>query len=138
MAKPVTPRSDVEGPVKNTPSPPLIATPETLIEEMACAIAEAQAALFAGRYSDMEVCAQRLQGLCTGLKKYNPESRDGAGTKPGERDFQAAASRLYRQNKIFAAVLTRVRRHLEAFRALLNGPSVTYQPTRIELPESKS
>jgi hypothetical protein len=45
--------------------------PRTLIEEIACAIADAQAALFAGRFFDLERCMQRQQELCAVLKTYD-------------------------------------------------------------------
>jgi len=42
--------------------------PRTLIEEIACGIADAQAALFAGRFRDLERCILRQQELCALLK----------------------------------------------------------------------
>jgi hypothetical protein len=42
----------------------------TLVEEIACAIADAQAALFAGRFHDLERCTLRQQELCAILTTY--------------------------------------------------------------------
>ena len=41
-----------------------------LVEEIACAIADAQAALFAGRFHDLERCTLRQQELCAVLRTY--------------------------------------------------------------------
>lgn len=41
-----------------------------LIEEIACAIADAQAALFAGRFRDLDRCTLRQQELCAVLRTY--------------------------------------------------------------------
>ena len=42
------------------PAQPSVLDSRTLIEEIACAIAEAQAALFAGRIQDLEVGSSRV------------------------------------------------------------------------------
>jgi hypothetical protein len=55
----------------NPSSEPQCDDPRTLIEEIACAIADAQAALFAGRFLDLERCTQRQQELCAVLKTYD-------------------------------------------------------------------
>lgn len=123
--------------VNNSPSPTLLETPETIVEEMACAIAEAQAALFAGRFQDLECCATRLQELCESLKKHKHKPQRQS-VPSAQATTQSGARSLYRQNQVFAAVLRRMRRHLEALRWLLNGPSQTYQPKSFALPERKN
>jgi hypothetical protein len=105
------------------------------MEEMACAIAEAQAALFAGRFRDLECCAARLLQLCDSLKKHRCESDGKSGVAMGDVHL---ASRVHQENKVFAAVLVRMRRHLDALRGLLNGPSLMYQPKSMTLPERKN
>jgi hypothetical protein len=124
--------------VNNSPSPTLVETPETIIEEMACAIAEAQAALFVGRFQDLECCATRLQELCDSLKKNESDPQRRSSAMSAEAITLGPAQRVYQQNKVFAAVLRRMRRHLEALRGLLNGPSLTYQPKSFALPEPKN
>ena len=124
-------------PVNTSPSPTLVETRDTIIEEMACAIAESQAALFAGRFLDLECCAGRLQELCESLKKHSSNVEGRAGTIV-EMPSHSAATRVHQQNKVFAAVLRRMRRHLEALRGLLNGPSITYQAPQIIVPERKN
>ncbi len=123
--------------VNTFPSPRLAETADTIIEEMACAIAEAQAAVFAGRFLDLECCAHRLQDLCESLKKHSSSFEGQAGTIV-EISSQSAAVRVYRQNKVFAALLRRLKRHLEALRGLLNGPSMTYRAPQMIMPERKN
>ena len=123
---------------KNPPSPTLIQTPEIIIEEMACAIAQAQAALFAGRYADLESCAVRLQDLCEALKKHGPGIHNRYAVENGQVPVQIDARRVRQEVKLFAAVLRRMRRHLEALRGLMHGPSLTYRPQPATLPERES
>jgi hypothetical protein len=54
----------------NPSSEPPCNDPRTLIDEIACAIADAQAALFAGRFRDLDRCTLRQQELCAVLKTY--------------------------------------------------------------------
>jgi hypothetical protein len=103
-----------------------------LIEEIACAIYEAQAALFAGRIQDLEGSVIRQQGLCAELK----ELRYGklAFGNSDQRELSAAAQRVRHQNLVFGAVVRRISLHLETLRCLLNGPSLTYEPKPVKLP----
>ena len=104
----------------------------TLIEEIACAIANAQAALFAGRIQDFECCVVRQQQLCAALKALLVDKPDFA---PGDsRELVAAARRVRQQNLLFGAIMRRMRRHLETLRSLLNGLSLTYQPKPVKTP----
>lgn len=104
-----------------------------VIEEMACVIAEAQAALFAGRYTDLEICAVRLESLCASLKSVEVGHRHGSpSTAPA---LILAVRKAHTQNKIFAAALRRMRRHLDTMRAVLTGPSFAYKPKILALPE---
>ncbi len=121
------------------PSPSgLDADPQIVIEEAACMIAEAQAALFAGRYRELEVCAARLQKVCEVLQGSSstvPTSRPG---DPPAEHFLPRVERVQHQNKVFAATLRRLRRHFESLRNVLNGRSLSYQPQRVVAPERKS
>ncbi|HJT72103.1 MAG TPA: hypothetical protein VJ731_18030 [Terriglobales bacterium] len=110
--------------------------PQILIEEMACAIAEAQAALFSGRYRDLEICAGRMRELCEYLKTTNTNSSPGGNTVPGT-PVSPAARRVQHDIKVFSAVLRRMRRHFEALRNVLSGPSLSYKPSMLTLPERK-
>ena len=104
---------------------------------MACAISEAQAALFEGRFNDLEICAWRLQQLCASLKQAVNDGREFT-TMQRHSGFDNAARRVHRQNRVFGATLRRMRGHLAILRNLLNGPSATYQPKIIPMPERKS
>jgi hypothetical protein len=117
---------------RNSPEQPSTRDSRILIEEIACAISEAQAALFAGRIQDLERSVMRQQGLCAGLK----ELRDGklAFGNSDQRELSATAQRVRHQNLLFGAVARRMCRHLETLRCLLNGPSLTYEPKPVKLP----
>ena len=99
-----------------------------LIEEIACAIAEAQAALFAGRIHDFENCIRRQHDLCADWKRLHAGPPISTPSNVENDEVIQSAKRLRRQNLLFGAVVRRMRRHLETLRNLLNGPSHTYQP----------
>ena len=103
----------------------------TLIDEIACAIAEAQAALFAGRIQDLETCTMHQQELCAALKalqgKYYFDDSD-------TRELVATAHRVREQNLLFGAVVRRMHRHLDTLRNLLNGLSLSYEPKPVKVP----
>lgn len=124
--------------VNNSPSPTLITTPDTIIEEMACAIAEAQAALFAGRFGDLEESAVRLQELCRLLKNNGCNLQNKQTAMGGDSALHPHLQRVLQQNKVFAAVLRRMKRHLETLRGLLHGPALTYEPVAIPLSDRKN
>lgn len=109
---------------------------DILIEELACAIANAQAALLAGRFEDLEHCTSRMQSLCASLKFTQQDLTEQSSGRTGIR-IVADARRVQQQNRVFAAVLRRMRRHLEALRNLLNGPSHWYQPQSMSVPEHR-
>lgn len=109
---------------------------QVLIEEMACAIADAQAALLTGRFEDLEHCTGRMQELCACLKVGREDSPVQITHYSGIR-LVSSARRVQLQNNVFAASLRRMRRHLETLRNLLNGPSLSYQPQPINLPERR-
>jgi hypothetical protein len=108
----------------------------TLIEEIATAIAESQAALFAGRIQDLETSIVHQQERCAALKKL--EDNKSPFDNSGPHDLVATARRVRQQNLLFGAVLRRMRRHLETLRNLLNGPSLTYQPKPVKVPGRES
>jgi hypothetical protein len=117
--------------VSKLPEQPSVQDLRPLIEEVACAIADAQAALFAGRIRDLEVCIIRQQQLCAELKSLQentlPIDRD-------PRELVATTQRVRQQNLLFGAVVRRMRRHLETLRNLLNGLSLTYEPKPVNVP----
>ena len=107
----------------------------SLLEEVACAIADAQAALFAGRIQDLEGCIIRQQQLCAELKSLQENTVRSDGDR---RELIATAQRVRQQNLLFGAVARRMRRHLETLRNLLNGLSLTYQPKPVKVPDRES
>lgn len=104
-----------------------------VIEEMACAISDAQAALFAGRHADLELCVGRLKSLCASLNAIDRDLRhDPPSATPA---LVLAVREAHARNSVFAAALRRMRRHLETVRMVLNGPSFSYGPKVITIPE---
>jgi hypothetical protein len=106
-----------------------------LIEEVACAIAEAQAALFAGRIQDLETSIIHQRQLCATLKALRDKS---SFNNSATQELVSAASRVRQQNLLFGAIVRRMRRHLETLRQLLNGLSLTYEPKAIKVPDRES
>jgi uncharacterized protein YbjT (DUF2867 family) len=106
-----------------------------LIEEVACAIAEAQGALFAGRIQDLETSIIHQGELCAALKALQDKPFFNSSAP---HDLVTAASRVRQQNLLFGAVVRRMRRHLETLRQLLNGLSLTYEPKPIKVPDRES
>ncbi|HUK47448.1 MAG TPA: hypothetical protein VLW06_07655 [Terriglobales bacterium] len=112
--------------------------PQVVIEEMACVIADAQAALFAGRYKDLETCATRLQDLCASFRSAASCLGAESAKVTARPQLLLAVRNAHLKNKVFAAALRRMRRHLETLRVVVNGPSLTYEPKTLSLPERKS
>ena len=108
----------------------------TLVEEMACAIAEAQAALFAGRFRDLEECTRRQQEICLALEEFRARADPLLATSAAETSAESGAvtklvtmaERTREHNRLFGSVLRRMRRHLETLRSVLGGPSSSYRP----------
>ena len=108
----------------------------TLIEEIAIAIAEAQAALFAGRIQDLETSIIHQQELCAALKAL--QDNNFALHHGDPRELITIAQRVRQQNLLFGAVTRRMHRHLNTLRNLLNGLSLTYQPKLVKVPGRES
>ena len=118
------------------PAQPSVLDSRTLIEEIATAIAEAQAALFAGRIQDLETSIIRQQALCAALKALQDNNFSYHDSVP--RDLVATAKRVREQSLLFGAVVRRMRCHLDTLRNLLNGLSLTYQPKPVKVPGRES
>jgi hypothetical protein len=117
--------------VSNVPGQKTAADFHAVIEEIACAIAEAQAALFAGRVQDLETCISHQRELCAALKTLQGKS---SLDNSARRDLVTAARRVRQQNLLFGAVVRRMHRHLDTLRNLVNGLSLTYQPKPVKVP----
>ena len=110
--------------------------PQLIFEEIACALAESQAALFAGRIPDLERSTIRQQNLCALLKDLQEKSSPLVSVhETDQRDLVQTARQVRQQSLVFAAVLRRMRRHLDTLRNLSRGISLTYEPTRLRAPE---
>jgi hypothetical protein len=106
-----------------------------LIEEIATAIAEAQAALFAGRIQDLGTSIIHQQELCAALKTLQDNKFSFHNSAPA--DMVTTAQR-HQQNLLFGAVLRRMHRHLSTLKSLLNELSLTYQPKPVKVPGGES
>jgi hypothetical protein len=123
-------------PASKVPPQPFGDNPRILIEEIATAIAEAQAALFAGRIQDLETSIIQQRELCTALKTLQNIKSSFENSDP--RELVAVAQRARQQNLTFAAVVRRMRGHLDTLRNLLNGLSLSYQPKPVKVPGRES
>ena len=108
--------------------------PRLLLEEIACAIAEAQAALFAGRVHDLERSTVRQQNLCALLKGLQEKPFSLVPPSDNNRALAETAQQVRQQNLVFGAALRRMRRHLDTLRNLLRGLSLTYEPPHLRAP----
>ncbi len=108
--------------------------PATVMEEIACAIAEAQAALFAGRIHDLEAAMVRQQNLCALLQGLQGKPLSLVPPSDNDRALAQTAQQVRQQNLVFGAALRRMRRHLDTLRNLLRGLSLTYEPARLRAP----
>jgi hypothetical protein len=118
------------------PGQPFAYDTRTLIEEIATAIAEAQAALFAGRIQDLETSIIHQQKLCAALNK--PQDNNFSSHDSDARELVTIAQRVRQQSLLFGAVVRRMHRHLNILRNLLNGLSLTYQPKPVKVPGRES
>ena len=109
--------------------------PQLLVEEIACAITVAQAALLAGRLEELEASVEHQQHLCASLKAIYPANPVSTGD---HAELRATARQARRQSQVFGAALSRMRGHLTTLRNLLHGPSLTYAPKSPRVPAQES
>ena len=94
---------------------------QLLWEELACAIAASQAALFRGKLPELEAAITVQQEICSRIKSL-------VETLPSaERDCSVGpAEKAHQQNLVFAATVRRMQHHLDSLRSILDGPSTSY------------
>lgn len=119
--------------VPANPSAPADNAPQMLVEEIACAIAVAQAALMAGKLEELEASVRHQQQLCDSLKAIRPETIRSFPVRD-QNKLQVTAQQTRRQNQIFDAAMSRMRGHLATLRNLLHGPSLSYSPKSHKVP----
>ena len=124
--------------IGKSPSQPSSDDSRVIVEEIACAIANAQAALLAGRFAELERCVSHQQELCIVLAKLHNDASRASTDMDNKIRLVSAAQRAHQQNKIFGAGLRRMQRHLETLRRVLNGRSLTYDPKPITPPQRES
>lgn len=92
-----------------------------LWEELACAIAASQAALFHGELHELESAIGVQQEICLRIQSV-------IQTVPSVNRDQILerAGQAQRQNLVFAATVRRMQRHLDSLRSVLDGPSPSY------------
>src|SRR5262249_13723661 len=101
---------------------------ETLLEELACAIANSQAALFSGRFEDLEASTLRQQEVCSAIKSVLTETGLASHTAADR------AQQVHQQNLVFSAAVQRMQTHLDTLRNVLTGRSETYDPSATSTP----
>lgn len=94
---------------------------QLLWEELACAIAASQAALFRGELQELETAITVQQEICSKIKSL-------VETLPAaERNCSVdSAEKAQQENLVFAAAVRRMQRHLDSLRSVLDGPSPSY------------
>ena len=107
---------------------------ELTLEQLGLEIGESQAALLSRRVRDLEASTLRQQEL----RKRCECLRTGSQSEPTDRDrdqlsrsrLLVSARRTYFQNRVFAGVLERMKRNLEAWQRLVHGCGVGYPYVR--------
>lgn len=107
---------------------------ELVLQEMGAAIAESQAALLAGRVRDLEASTRRQKQLWEQCEQLRARPNSAGGSSGGERGTAwpsgvlASARQLHARNLVFAGILKRMRRNLEALQQQMQGaaPAYTY------------
>jgi hypothetical protein len=91
-------------PMTNSPFDASFDASRALVEQIACAIADAQSALFAGRFQDLERCVTHQQELCIALTTIHQAPSRASGNTHGKLQLVAAAQRTHQQNRVFDAI----------------------------------
>ncbi len=101
---------------------------QEMLEELSSVIAKSQSALLDGKLRELEGCVRRQRTLCeqleSRLRRYSARQN-----LPCDRDcahIAVTAMHAREQNRVFSAVLRRMRRNLEVVRNALAGASVEY------------
>ena len=100
-----------------------------ILQDVTGAIAASQAALIKGSLQELENCIERQRGLCRKLQfvlRTNSGASTGENDGPKRRELKAVALQARDQNRVFSAVLRRVRRNLEIMRNISAGSSLEY------------
>ena len=98
---------------------------EPILAEMSRIIAGAQSALLDGRMADLEQCIMRERELCREFQLALPAD-DLAVAQVAIDTRRQAAERAREQNRVFSAVLRRMRRNLEVLRNLRRSCELAY------------
>jgi hypothetical protein len=104
--------------------------PEATLQELKGVIAESQSALLEGHPEELENCILRQKAHCKELEFW---LREYGTTVAGDVEANSAPTRLVvtamearEQNRLFSALLRRMRHNLEVMRNILSGPSDEY------------
>ena len=122
--------------MKSTASPDTSSV-QSLLEDLQSVIAGSQVALLAGRVQELESCVARQRELCHQLEstlQALSSTSNHSGATPGLVETALSARD---QNRVFSAVLRRMRQNLEIMRNSLAGLETEYEARR-PVPERPS
>ncbi len=104
--------------------------PESILQELKGSIADSQSALLEGDPQELENCILRQRGLCEKLECWLREQAGeiAAGVHANSAPTQVVVSAMEarEQNRLFSALLRRMRHNLEVMRNIWSGPSFEY------------
>ena len=109
---------------------------ELTLDQLGLEIGESQAALLSGRVRDLEASTLRQQELrkrferLGGLAGWPVESAERERDKLSRSKLLESARSVQFQNRVFAGVLDRMKRNLEAWQRLVHGCWVGYPYVR--------
>lgn len=104
--------------------------PEAILQELKGVIAESQSALLKGHPEELENCIVRQKRHCKELefwlREYGARVADAVLVKSEPTQLVVTAMEAREQNRLFSALLRRMRHNLEVMRNILSGPSDEY------------
>jgi hypothetical protein len=116
--------------------------PEAILQDLTGVIAESQSALLKGHPEELENCILRQKGHCKELELW---LREYGTTVARNVDVNSASNRMVvtamearEQNRLFSALLRRMRHNLEVMRNILSGPSDKYGARQSAAGETKT
>lgn len=109
---------------------------ELTLHQMSAAIAESQAALLAGRVRDLEISTRKQQELRERFELLGRLMASENGPAPWDKrtvlssQVLVFAQRVHAHNLVFAGILERMRRNLEALQRQIQGSAFSYSDHR--------
>src|SRR6476646_3122282 len=98
--------------------------PEAILQELKGVIAESQSALLEGHPEELENCIARQRALCEELESWlRTHGRASIHATTARTELVVSAMQAREHNRLFSALLRRMRHNLEVMRNVFLGPS---------------